>query len=104
MGNEVRISRKDWFMIVDDDDSVISIRIRRRDMKYPLALARARKALREHGLKGEGFENLGVREVSLRVFEPDRAENARCWDIRFMEEKDGKTGSGDLFNTDAALS
>jgi len=87
VGNEVRISRKDWFMIVDDDDSVISIRVRRRDMKYPLALARARKVLREHGLKIAGYEDLGVREVSLRVFEPDRAGNARCWDIRFMEDK-----------------
>ena len=74
-------------MIVDDDDSVISIRIRRRDMKYPLALARARKVLRGHGIKVASCEDLGVREVSRRIFEPDRAGNARCWDIRFVEEK-----------------
>ena len=74
-------------MIVDDDDSVISIRVKRRDMKYPLALARARKVLREHGIRVVSFEDLGIREVSRRVFEPDRAGNARCWDIRFVEER-----------------
>jgi len=82
-----KISGDGWFMIVDDDDSVISIRVKRRDMKYPLALARARKVLREHGIRVASFEDLGVREVSLRVFEPDRAGNARCWDIRFVEER-----------------
>ena len=85
MGN--RISNKDWFLIVDDDDSVISIRVRRRDMEFPLASRRARKILRGLGIRVSGVEDLGVREVSLRVFEPDRAGNARCWDIRFMEDK-----------------
>ena len=85
MGN--KISGDGWFMIVDDDDSVISIRVKRRDMKYPLALARARKVLREHGIRVASFEDLGIREVSRRVFEPDRAGNARCWDIRFVEDK-----------------
>ena len=87
VGNEVRISRKDWFMIVDSDDSVISIRIRRRDMQAKTALSRAKRILREHGIKVSLIENLGVREVSRRVFEPDRAGNARCWDIRFVEER-----------------
>ena len=81
MGN--RIGNKDWFLIVDDDDSVISIRIRRRDMKFPLAERRARKVLRGLGIKVTRCEDLGIREVSLRVFEPEKRGNARCWDIRF---------------------
>ena len=85
MGN--RISNKDWFMIVDDDDSVISLRLRRKDMKVETAFSRARKVLRRLGVKVVSVEDLGVRGVSLRVFEPDRAGNARCWDIRFVEDK-----------------
>ena len=88
MGNEVRISRKDWFMIVDDDDSVISIRVRRRNMAYATAVRRAKRVLQEHGLKGEGFENLGVREVPKMIFEPEKRGNARCWDIRFHESQE----------------
>ena len=83
-----KVSREDWFMIWDDDDSVISIRVRRRNMAYKTALARARKVLREHGLKIAGYENLGVREVSQRVFEPEKRGNARCWDIRFHESQE----------------
>ena len=85
MGN--RISNKDWFMIVDDDDSVISLRLRRKDMKVKTAFSRAKRILRRLGIRVERCEDLGVREVSLRVFEPDRAGNARCWDIRFVEDK-----------------
>jgi len=81
MGN--RIGNKDWFLIVDDDDSVISLRLRRRDMKIETAFARARKILRGLGIRVVGVENLGIREVSLRVFEPEKRGNARCWDIRF---------------------
>jgi len=81
MGN--RIGNKDWFLIVDDDDSVISIRIRRKDMQFALAASRARKVLRRLGIKVTGVEDLGIREVSLRVFEPEKRGNARCWDIRF---------------------
>lgn len=73
-------------MIVDADDSVISIRVWRKDMKVGLALTRARRVLREHGIRVSGLEDLGVREVSRRVFEPERAGNARCWDIRFEAE------------------
>ena len=88
MGNEVRISRKDWFMIVDSDDSVISIRIRRRDMQAKTALSRAKRILREHGIKVSLIENLGVREVPKMIFEPEKRGNARCWDIRFHESQE----------------
>jgi len=88
VGNEVRISRKDWFMIVDSDDSVISIRIRRRNMAYATALSRAKRILREHGIKVSLIENLGVREVPKMIFEPEKRGNARCWDIRFHESQE----------------
>jgi len=82
-----KISGDGWFMIVDDDDSVISLRLRRRDMKVETAFSRAKRILRRLGIRVSGVEDLGIREVSLRVFEPDRPGNARCWDIRFMEDK-----------------
>ena len=85
MGN--KISGDGWFMIVDDDDSVISLRLRRKDMKVETAFSRAKRILRRLGVKVVSVEDLGVREVSRRVFEPDRAGNARCWDIRFVEER-----------------
>ena len=85
MGN--KISGDGWFMIVDDDDSVISLRLRRKDMKVETAFSRAKRILRRRGVKVVSVEDLGVREVSRRVFEPDRAGNARCWDIRFVEER-----------------
>ena len=85
MGN--RISNKDWFMIVDDDDSVISLRLRRKDMKVETAFSRARKVLRRLGVKVVSVEDLGVREVPRCIFEPEKRENAQCWDIRFVEDK-----------------
>jgi ribosomal protein S6 len=89
VGNEVRISRKDWFMIVDSDDSVISIRIRRRDMQAKTALSRAKRILREHGIKVSLIENLGVREVPKMIFEPEKwGGKVRCWDIRFHESQE----------------
>ena len=79
-----RISNKDWFMIVDADDSIISIRVWRKDMKVKTAFSRARRVLREHGIPVLGMVDLGVREVSRMVFEPEKGGgNARCWDIRF---------------------
>ena len=78
-----RISNKDWFLIMDEDDKVLSIRVRRKDMKVETALSRARKVLKEQGIPVAGLEDLGIREVSLRIFEPEKRGNARCWDIRF---------------------